>query len=195
MSTASPGWSRCVGASPPPSHTGLPRRGSSAADASRSPRSGADALALCSWDAGEAQIGRGAIFGRFEAQESKSSLIALCAAHQEPLVFPRREHVEARLEATTAYWHGWAADRAYDGPWRDAVIRSALALKLLFHAPSGAIAAASSTSLPEEIGGERNWDYRFCWVRDAAFTLEALLHLGCPARPRRSSGGCSTHRS
>jgi GH15 family glucan-1,4-alpha-glucosidase len=141
---------------------------------------GANALAVCSWDAGEAQIAGGAIFGRYEAQESKSALIALCAAHQEPLVFPRREHVEARLEATTAYWRGWASDRAYDGPWRDAVIRSALALKLLFHAPSGAIAAAASTSLPEEIGGERNWDYRFCWVRDSAFTLEALLHLGCP---------------
>jgi GH15 family glucan-1,4-alpha-glucosidase len=143
--------------------------------------SGADALALCSWDAGEAEIGGGAISGRFEAQESKSSLIALCAAHKEPLVFPRREDVEARLEATTAYWHGWSADRVYDGPWRDAVIRSALSLKLLFHAPSGAIAAAASTSLPEDIGGERNWDYRFCWVRDAAFTLEALLHLGCPS--------------
>jgi GH15 family glucan-1,4-alpha-glucosidase len=139
-----------------------------------------DALAVCSWDAGEAQIDGDAIFGRFDAVEGGSALIALCAAHQEPLVFPRREHVQARLKATIAYWRGWAAQRAYDGPWRDAVIRSALALKLLFHAPSGAIAAAATASLPEEIGGERNWDYRFCWVRDSAFTLEALLHLGCP---------------
>ncbi len=141
---------------------------------------GADALALCCWEAGEAQLDEQAIFGRFETRESSSSLIALCAAHQEPLIFPKREHVQARLEATSAYWRRWAAQRAYDGPWRDAVIRSALALKLLFHAPSGAIAAAATTSLPEEIGGERNWDYRFCWVRDSAFTLDALVQLGCP---------------
>ena len=141
---------------------------------------GRDALAVCSWDAGEAQVDERAIFGRFELRESESALIALCAAHQEPLVFPKREHVEGRLAATAAYWRSWVAKRAYDGRWRDAVIRSALALKLLFHAPSGAIAAAATASLPEEIGGERNWDYRFCWVRDSAFTLEALLHLGCP---------------
>jgi GH15 family glucan-1,4-alpha-glucosidase len=141
---------------------------------------GRDALAVCSWDVGEAQVDEQAIFGRFEARESSSGLIALCVAHQEPLVFPRREHVEGRLEATTAYWRRWAANRAYDGPWREAVIRSALALKLLVHAPSGAIAAAATASLPEEIGGERNWDYRFCWVRDSAFTLDALLQLGCP---------------
>jgi GH15 family glucan-1,4-alpha-glucosidase len=140
---------------------------------------GRDALAVCSWDAGEAQIDGGAIFGRFEAEPSARPLLALCAAHQEPLVFPAREHVEARLDATTAYWRRWAADRAYSGPWRDAVIRSALALKLLVHAPSGAIAAAATASLPEEIGGERNWDYRFCWVRDSAFTLATFLHLGC----------------
>jgi GH15 family glucan-1,4-alpha-glucosidase len=141
---------------------------------------GSDALAVCSWQAGEDQIDATAIFGRFEARETESALFALCAAHQEPLVFPTREQVEQRLEATIAYWGSWAAQRAYDGPWRDPVIRSALALKLLFHAPSGAIAAAATASLPEEIGGERNWDYRFCWVRDSAFTLEALLHLGCP---------------
>jgi GH15 family glucan-1,4-alpha-glucosidase len=142
---------------------------------------GADALAICCWGAGEAQLDEEAIFGRFEARASSSALIALSAAHQEPLVFPRRAHVEARLEATTAYWRRWATQRTYDGPWRDAVIRGALALKLLFHAPSGAIAAAATTSLPEEIGGERNWDYRFCWVRDSAFTLDALLQLGCPS--------------
>jgi GH15 family glucan-1,4-alpha-glucosidase len=141
---------------------------------------GPDALAVCSWAAGEAQIDDAAISGRFVSRASSSSLIALCAAHQEPLVLPPREHVEGRLHATSAYWRRWAVRRTYDGPWRDAVIRSALALKLLFHAPSGAIAAAATASLPEEIGGERNWDYRFCWVRDSAFTLNALLRLGCP---------------
>jgi GH15 family glucan-1,4-alpha-glucosidase len=141
---------------------------------------GPDALAVCSWEAGEAQLDNQSVFGRFETEESGSALIALCGSHQEPLVFPPRQDVEARLRGTTAYWREWAANRAYDGPWRNEVIRSALALKLLFHAPSGAIAAAASASLPEEIGGERNWDYRFCWVRDSAFTLQALLQLGCP---------------
>jgi GH15 family glucan-1,4-alpha-glucosidase len=141
---------------------------------------GADALAVCSWDAGDGQFDERSITGSFETRASSSALIALCTAHQEPLVFPAREHVQQRLEATIGFWRGWAADRTYEGPWRDAVVRSALALKLLFFAPSGAIAAAATTSLPEELGGERNWDYRFCWVRDSAFTLEALLHLGCP---------------
>jgi GH15 family glucan-1,4-alpha-glucosidase len=142
---------------------------------------GSDALAVCSFEAGEAQISEHAISGRFEARAASSSVIALCAAHQEPLVFPAREDVERRLDATTGFWRDWSAKRAYDGPWREAVIRSALALKLLFHAPSGAIAAAATASLPEEIGGERNWDYRFCWVRDSAFTLDALLQLSCPS--------------
>ncbi|WP_259314178.1 glycoside hydrolase family 15 protein [Capillimicrobium parvum] len=142
---------------------------------------GAGALAVCSWDAGRPEVDGSAISGRFEMRGGDSACIALCAAYQEPLVFPRRDDVERRLDAAAAYWREWAAQRTYDGPWRDAVIRSALTLKLLFHAPSGAIAAAATASLPEEIGGERNWDYRLCWIRDSAFTLEALMRLGCPS--------------
>jgi GH15 family glucan-1,4-alpha-glucosidase len=139
---------------------------------------GADAIAVCSWDAGEPVRGAEAIEGRFETAAGSSGLIALAAAHQEPLVLPPRGAVERRLQSTVAFWERWVADRCYQGPWRDAVVRSALALKLLLHAPSGAIAAAATTSLPESLGGERNWDYRFSWVRDSAFTLDALQRLG-----------------
>ena len=146
--------------------------------------SGRDALALCSWEAGEPEYGEQAITGRFKIGEGGSSLLVLSAAHQEPLVLPSREDAEVRLQETARSWREWAPAREYSGPWREAVIRSVLALKLLVFAPSGAIAAAATTSLPEEIGGERNWDYRFSWPRDAAFTLQALLALGCAPEAR-----------
>jgi GH15 family glucan-1,4-alpha-glucosidase len=145
---------------------------------------GRDALAVCSWNAGEPVVGGGAVDGRFRAAEGSADLIVLTAAHQEPLVFPGRTDVERRLAATEAFWRDWCSERRYDGPWRDEVLRSALALKLLVFAPSGAIAAAPTTSLPETIGDERNWDYRFSWPRDAAFTLQALLALGCTPEAR-----------
>jgi GH15 family glucan-1,4-alpha-glucosidase len=140
---------------------------------------GRDAVAVCPFDAGEPRASASSIDGRFTTREGGTSLLVLSASHQEPLVLPPRDAVLARLEATTRAWRDWGNERGYEGPWREAVVRSALALKLLVYAPSGAIAAAATTSLPEEIGGERNWDYRYSWPRDSAFTLEALLTLGC----------------
>jgi GH15 family glucan-1,4-alpha-glucosidase len=145
---------------------------------------GRDALAVLSWDTGKVDVSATAVVGSFQSAAGRSDVIALSAAHQEPLVFPTRADVERRLDETDESWRAWARGRAYEGPWREAVTRSALALKLLVFAPSGAIAAAATTSLPEEIGGSRNWDYRFSWPRDASFTLRALLSLGCGGEAR-----------
>ena len=82
------------------------------------------------------------------------------------------------LRSTEAWWTEWAAQCTIGGPWRDAVIRSLITLKALTYRPTGAIVAAPTTSLPEKFGGTRNWDYRYCWVRDATFTLLALMSAG-----------------
>jgi GH15 family glucan-1,4-alpha-glucosidase len=146
--------------------------------------SGGDALAVLAHDAGTPESGPEGIGGRFQVQAGSRGVVALSFAHQEPLVFPTRPELDARFEKTCALWRDWAQGRSYSGRWGDAVLRSALALKLLVHAPSGALAAAATASLPEVIGGERNWDYRYCWIRDSAFTLNAFLRLGCPAEAR-----------
>ncbi len=82
------------------------------------------------------------------------------------------------VAATEAWWRGWSGRCGYQGPWRDAVVRSLVTLKALSYEPTGGIVAAATTSLPEDLGGARNWDYRYCWLRDAAFTLEAMVRAG-----------------
>ena len=142
---------------------------------------GPDALAVLSFEAGEPQASADAIQGRFTARDGTKAQLALSIAHGDPLVFSPRSAIEQRTAGTLDYWRSWSRERSYDGPWRDPVVRSALALKLLIQAPSGAIAAAATTSLPEELGGVRNWDYRYSWIRDSSATLDALLSLGCPS--------------
>jgi alpha,alpha-trehalase len=95
----------------------------------------------------------------------------------EPERLPR-ERILGELEGTVGYWEAWTERCGYQGPYRDEVTRSALVLKGLTNSPTGAIVAAATTSLPEEIGGERNWDYRYSWLRDSALTLNALFMLG-----------------
>ncbi|MFD7454542.1 glycoside hydrolase family 15 protein [Kitasatospora sp. NPDC059827] len=97
------------------------------------------------------------------------------ASHLEPPAVP---DAEAMLDATAEFWHDWAGQCTYQGPYREAVVRSLITLKGLTYAPTGGIVAAPTTSLPEDIGGERNWDYRYTWLRDAAITLSSLLRTG-----------------
>ncbi len=86
--------------------------------------------------------------------------------------------VRSMLSETLAFWRDWLAQSTYRGRWREAVLRSAITLKLLTYAPTGALVAAPTAGLPEQIGGERNWDYRYTWIRDGSFSIYALLGLG-----------------
>jgi GH15 family glucan-1,4-alpha-glucosidase len=143
-------------------------------------------LAVHSWDAGDVEPEGDALAGSFEIVAGRRALLALVAAHEQPLHAPTRDHVEARLDAVCRVWERWLGMWSYDGPWEEEVARSALALKLLVYAPTGNIAAAPTTSLPEVIGGDKNYDYRYSWVRDSAFTLDALMRLGLPEQVQES---------
>ncbi|MDX3059163.1 glycoside hydrolase family 15 protein [Streptomyces sp. NE06-03E] len=96
-------------------------------------------------------------------------------SHHEP---PATPEPEASLDATENFWREWVEQCTYHGPYREAVVRSLITLKALTYAPTGGIVAAPTTSLPEDIGGSRNWDYRYTWLRDAAITLSSLLRTG-----------------
>jgi GH15 family glucan-1,4-alpha-glucosidase len=114
---------------------------------------------------------------RFEIEQGDRVPFVLTwfPSHEEA---PKKVNPEHALADTEKYWQEWSDKCQFKGPWRDAVMRSLVTLKGLTYAPTGGIVAAATTSLPEEIGGVRNWDYRYCWVRDATFTLVGLMSAG-----------------
>jgi len=115
----------------------------------------------------------------FTLRRGERADFALAFDDKTPAVYPAvGDGATAEIERTLRFWRDWSSQLTYEGEYREAVIRSALMLKLLTYAPSGAIVAAPTTSLPEWIGSVRNWDYRYCWLRDAAFTASALYDCG-----------------
>jgi GH15 family glucan-1,4-alpha-glucosidase len=124
----------------------------------------------------------GGLTGRATLRAGQKAAFSLTFAADGPAVLaPLGGLLAEKLDLTIRWWREWAARCRYEGPYQDHVQRSALVLKLLSYAPSGAVIAAPTTSLPERIGGDKNWDYRFCWLRDAAFTARALFGLGYQA--------------
>lgn len=134
-------------------------------------------LGVVCFDVGEPSLSTHTVTGKFTTAPSSRGLLAVTQADAEPLFLPDRDDVESRLQRTVERWREWSQGVCYDGAWAPAVRRSALALKLLLYSPTGAIAAAPTTSLPERIGGDKNWDYRYMWVRDSSFTIDALMNL------------------
>ena len=118
------------------------------------------------------------VAAEFTLQEGKTRTFEFCATRKGTHDAVPDAESEALFRETVAYWRRWVSKSTYHGRWREMVTRSALALKLLTYQPTGAIVAAPTCSLPESLGGVRNWDYRYTWVRDAAFTVYSLMRLG-----------------
>ncbi|WP_166828717.1 glycoside hydrolase family 15 protein [Thalassoroseus pseudoceratinae] len=123
---------------------------------------------------------KGGVRGRFTLRQGEEVTFILRPVEPgESLAHcPSEERAEQMFERTVSYWRHWLSRSNYKGRWRDIMNRAVLTLKLLTFEPTGAMVAAPTCSLPESIGGERNWDYRYCWIRDAAFTVYAFLRLG-----------------
>ncbi|CCQ14676.1 Glycosyl hydrolase, glucoamylase [Rhodococcus sp. AW25M09] len=118
------------------------------------------------------------IHGVFSTEPGSRHALGVVGTENEPLHLPDPQKLDEGIDRTVLNWRMWSDECKYEGPWAEHVARSALALKLLLHSPSGAIAAAATTSLPENRTGGKNWDYRYAWVRDAAYTIRAMQRFG-----------------
>jgi GH15 family glucan-1,4-alpha-glucosidase len=120
------------------------------------------------------------VHATFALQEGEETVFLLrpLKAEEECRPAPSNAETQEIFERAVDYWHRWLSKCTYTGRWREMVYRSALTLKLMTFEPTGAIIASPTCSLPESIGGGRNWDYRYSWIRDSAFTLYGLLRIG-----------------
>ncbi|MBB3347237.1 glycoside hydrolase family 15 protein [Sphingomonas sp. BK069] len=125
-----------------------------------------------------------AVTAEFAVASGQRRIVAIVAGEDEPLVVPTIDRIDERIDTSDAEWRTWSERVEHGGPRRAAFIRSVLALKLLLFSPSGAIAAAATTSLPEGIGGHKNYDYRYAWIRDAGYTIKAFLAAGAQAEAK-----------
>ncbi|HVT21303.1 MAG TPA: glycoside hydrolase family 15 protein [Mycobacteriales bacterium] len=136
-----------------------------------------DQLVLRHFDVGTPTCDGHRASATFTAVPGHTALLAVIGTTDAPVFLADRKELDGHFPITERRWQEWASAIDYAGPWEEAVRRSALALRMLQYVPTGAVAAAPTTSLPEVVGGEKNWDYRFMWVRDCAFTIDAFLAL------------------
>ena len=123
------------------------------------------------------QISGGDASARFTLNQGESALFVLVYGPGRPQTVQAYDSLQ-KMERTKAYWEAIVSNVSYDGLWKDELIRSLLVLQLMIYWPTGATVAAPTTSLPEGIGGSRNWDYRYSWLRDSSFTMDALHRIG-----------------
>ncbi|GAB3489637.1 glycoside hydrolase family 15 protein [Flexivirga lutea] len=115
---------------------------------------------------------------KFDVADQERRVVGIVATEKDPLFMCDADAIDQRIEVSAHAWRKWVGTVHWQGAGHEQIVRSALALKTLVIADRGSVAAAATTSLPERVGGPKNWDYRFCWIRDAAFTIDALSTLG-----------------
>ena len=171
-------------------------RSPSTARCSRSRRARADAARVR--EPGDERLAHAAVERRRRARDARRCRPGRCAALvlESAADGPPREMPVGRDAAAVrrdrAFWRGWLARSTYRAAGGRRWSRSAITLKLMTYAPPAAWSPRPTAGLPEQVGGERNWDYRYTWIRDASFSVYALLGSGSPTRPRRSGAGCGT---